>query len=189
MARILANRIVLHGNKRIKRLEKEIFSRFYKDSKKFGQNRNSQGIKRILFGLNDGDEFDWEKEVGAPWGYFQLRDGKDPIVFISPYSAVAPLQDYITLHAAKIDPKVVVQLEYEDISGSIIGTRLTTYSSENSIGEYKVHKFTPSADNRELTRAAMNKIRSSQRSVVQKEIVKKLGAEYLQLDLNAFPHP
>lgn len=189
MARILANRIVLHGNKSIKKLEKEIFTRFDKDSKKFGQNRDSQGIKRIFFGLGDGDEFDWEKEVGAPWCYFQLRDGKDPIVFISPYSAVVPLQDYITLHAAKIDPKVVVQLDYEDISGAVIGTRLTTYSSENSIGEYMVNKFTPSADSRELTRTAMNKIRSSQRSAVRKEIVKKLGAEYLQLDLNTFPYP
>jgi hypothetical protein len=189
MARILANRLVLHGNKSIKKLEKEIFVRFNKDSKKFGQNRNSQGIKKILFGLNDGDEFDWEKEVGAPWGYFQLRDGKDPIVFISPYSAVAPLQDYITLHAAKLDPKVIVQLEYEDISGAVIGTRLTTFSSGIGVSEYKVHNFTPSADNRELTRVAMNKIRSSQRSAVQKEIVKQLGAEYKQMDLNTFPCP
>jgi hypothetical protein len=189
MARILANRIVLHGNKSIKKLEKEIFNRFNKDSKKFGQDRKNQGIKRILFGLNDSDEFNWEKEIGAPWGYFQMRDGKDPIVFISPYSAVDALQNYITLYSAKLDSKVVVQLEYEDISGAVIGTRLTTFSSEIGVSEYKVLKFTPSADNRELTRSAMNKIRSSQRSAVQKEIVKKRGAEYKQLDLNTFPHP
>jgi hypothetical protein len=189
MARILANRIVLHGNKSIKKLEKEIFTRFYKDSKKFGEDRKNQGIKRILFGLGDSDEFNWEEKVGSYWAYFQKRDGKDPIVFISPSPPLLALQDYITLHAAKLDSNVVVQLEYEDISGAVIGTRLTTFSLKNGVSEYMAHKFTPSADNRELTRVAMNKIRSSQRSSVQKEIVKKLGAEYKQLDLNTFPHP
>jgi hypothetical protein len=174
MARILANQIVLHGNKSIKRIEKEIFTRFSRDSGKFGEKRNSQGIKRILFGLNDSDEFDWEKETGVPWSYFQRRDGKDLIIFISPYSAVTALQDYITLNAAKLDPNIVVQLEYEDLSGAVIGTRLTTFSLGGGVNEYKAHKFTPSADNRELSRAAMNKIRSSQRATVKKRLLEDL---------------
>lgn len=188
MARILANRIVLHGNKSIKKLDKEIFTRFYKDSKKFGEDRKSQGIKRILFGLSDSDEFNWEEKVGSDWAYFQKRE-EGAIVFVGPSPPLLALQNHITLHAAKLDPNVVIQLEYEDLSGAVIGTRLTAFSLENGVSEYRAHKFTPSADNRELTRAAMNKIRSSQRSVVQKNIVKKLGAEYKELDLNIFLHP
>lgn len=188
MARIIANHIVLHGNKNIKWLEKEIFIRIYKDSKKFGESRKSLGVKRIFFGLNDDQDFDWEKEIGSPWAYFQKQDGKDAIIFISPYPPIFALQDYITLHAAKLDPNVVIQLEYEDISGAVIGTRLTTLGLDDCVNEFKAHKFSPLADDRELSRSAMNRVRQSQRSTVLRQIVKKHGAEYALLDLNIFSH-
>ena len=183
MARILANRVVLHGNREIKKLENEIFKRFYKDYKKNGGYRDSDVIKRILFGLTQNDEFNWEEKIGTDWAYFQKQDGKESIVFIAPFPSVSTLQDHITLHTSKIDPNVVVQLEYEDISGAVIGTRLSTYSDSKGIAAFQTHKFTPSADNRELSRTAMKKIRDSQRKEVMKSMTKELGDDYGRINL------
>jgi len=79
---------------------------------------------------------------------------------------------------------VVIQLDYEDTSGAVIGTRLTTCNESMGLITYKSHLFTPSADNRELSRTAMSKIRNSQRKTVLKELHSNFGEKYKMINLN-----
>ena len=181
MARILANHFVLHGNPDIKILEQQIYDRFYNDSRKKTEPKTA--VKRILFGLDENSEFDCEEKLGTLWTYFQARS-KNQLIFISPAPSVSKLQEHITFYAAKIDPKVVVQLEYEDMSGAVIGTRLTTNSDTKGILTFKSHKFTPSADNRELSRSTMTKIRNSQRKEVFRNLITEMGHEYKSINVN-----
>ena len=185
MARILANHIVLHGNKDIKNLEQQIYDRLYSDSKKKYGSRTA--VQRILFGLDENSEFDCEEKIGTFWTYFQAR-AKNQIIFISPFPSVSKLQEHITFYAAKIDPKVVVQLEYDDDPGAVIGTRLTTYTEAKGILTFKSHKFTPSADDQELSRPSMKKIQNWQRKVVLNQLVAEMGKEYKKINLNILPN-
>jgi len=185
MARIIANHIVLHGNQEIKNLEQKIYDRFYADYKKKPKSKNA--VQRILFGLDENAEFNFEEKIGTFWTYFEPR-AKNQIIFISPYPSISKLQEHITFYAAKIDPKVVVQLEYDDAPGAIIGTRLTTYTESKGILTFKSQKFTPSADNSELSRPSMKKIQGSQRKEVLSALVAEMGNEYKKLNLNILPN-
>lgn len=184
MARIIANHIVLHGSQAIKNLEQQIYDRFYVDYKKKPESENA--VQRILFGLDENSEFDFEEKIGTSWTYFQPR-AKNQIIFISPFPSISKLQEHITFYAAKIDPKVVVQLEYDDDVGAVIGTRLTTYTESKGILTFETHKFTPSADDFELSRPSMKKIQGSQRKEVLRALVAEMGNEYKRLNLNILP--
>lgn len=180
MALIIANKITLHGNAQIKDLERQILERFCKDIKK---NDPSTSVKRVLFGLDEDAEFNWTEQVGTPWADFQKQDGKDEIVFISAHPPVKKLQEHITFYAAKIDPNVVVQLDYEDIDGVVIGTRITAYKEGEGVKPYRETEHTPLAENIGLSRGTMKSIKSSQKRNLKEQLINELGSDYRYLKL------
>jgi len=180
MALIIANKITLHGNEQIKNLEKQILERLYKDIKK---NKASTSAKRVFFGLDEDAEFNWTELIGTPWADFQKQDGKDEIVFISAHPPIKKLQEHITFYAAKIDLKVVVQLDYEDIDGVVIGTRLTAYKEGEGVKPYRETEHTPIAENVGLSRGTMKSIKSSQRRNLREQLINELGPAYRYLKL------
>ena len=130
MALILSNIVSLHGSTAIKKLESEIIKRFYTDGNKSNSNRDT-AIKRILFGIDEASEFDWVGLVGAQWIYAYPR--RDKLEFISRNSSAKKLADHIAFHASKVDPNVVVQLDYFDSEGDLIGTKFSTCNSDGQI--------------------------------------------------------
>ena len=180
MALIIANRINLHGNPQIKDLEQQILNRFLKDIK---QNKNSDtAVKRIFFGVDEDSHFDWTEKTGTPWTHFQLRDRR-PLLFISRFPPVKKLQDHITICASKIDPNVLVQLDYEDISGVVIGTRLTTYLDKYEVLSFEEEEYSPEAEMRELSRTKMNSIRRNQHNELLDQVDYQLGSVFKRLKL------
>ncbi len=129
MSEKIANTFTFHGNAEVKALEDEIVRRQTEDKNE--GNNEIAAIKRILFGLQDSDSFDADQRMGAHWVHLLPSDGK--LVFLSKQCAVAPLQDFITVHAAKIDPKVVVQMDYEGNTPTLIGSRFTAIDDDGDI--------------------------------------------------------
>jgi hypothetical protein len=180
MALILANRINLHGNHQILDLQKQILNRFLKDIDQ--KNNSDTAVKRIFFGLNEDSEFDWTEKTGADWTYFQLRY-ENPLIFISGFPTIKKLQDYITICASKIDPNVVVQLDYEDSGGVLIGTRLTTYLDDSEVESFEEEEYTPEAESRELSRSNMKAIKRNQLDEVRYQLINELGEDFNRLKL------
>jgi hypothetical protein len=180
MALIIANKITLHGNAQIKDLERQILERLYKDIKK---NKASTSAKRVFFGLDEDAEFNWTEQIGTPWADFQKQDGKDEIVFISAHPPVKKLQEHITFYAAKIDPNVVVQLDYEDVDGVVIGTRITAYKEGEGVKPYRETERTPEVENSGMSRTSMKRIKSAQKSKLREQLINELGTTYKYLKL------
>jgi hypothetical protein len=180
MSKVIANIVVLHGSNAIKTLEQEIRKRFSNDLKR-GNNKDS-AIPRLLFGLSEEADFAWLERTGAHWAYFQARDGGH-LIFISPRSSIPALQDHITTCAAKIDPNVIVQVDYEDIVGSIIGTRITVHSQTDGVIAFNAVDEDYSAFDKELSRGTMAKIRNSQRAALRDEIISRFGNQYAKVNL------
>ena len=180
MALIIANKITLHGNAQIKDLERQILERLYKDAKK---NKASTSVKRVFFGLDEDAEFNWTEQIGTPWADFQKQDGKDEIVFISAHPPIKKLQEHITFYAAKIDPNVVVQLDYEDVDGVVIGTRLTAYKEGEGVKPYRETERTPEVENSGMSRASMKAIKSTQKRNLREQLINELGSAYKYLKL------
>ena len=179
MGLIIANKVTFHGNQLVKNLEKQILDRFYKD---IAQKNNSEtAIKRIFFGLDEESEFDWNEKTGAYWAYFQKRH--DEIIFISGYPSIDELQKHLALHAAKIDPKVVVQLDYQDSEGVLIGTSLTAYLEGVGVKQFKEIKHTPHAENIGLSPRVIKGIKNSQRGNLRKQLITEMGSAYKFLKL------
>ena len=181
MGRMLANKITLHGSPAIKDLENQIRFRFVADAKK-KLNRET-AIKRIFFGLNEDSEFDWEKNTGTYWAYFDNRANIPQLFFISNYPPITKLQEHIALCAAEIDPRVVVQLDYEDIDGVIIGTSLTAVSDGKELKTYHLKVFSPDVENRGMARRSMERIKSIHRNVLRKKLIAEMGSDYRYIEL------
>jgi len=180
MALIIGNWINLHGNHQILDLQKQILNRFLKD---IDQKNNSEtAVKRIFFGLNEDSEFNWTERTGTPWTYFQLRYER-PLIFISSHPPIKKLQDYITICASKIDPNVVIQLDYEDLSGVVIGTRLTTCLDDSEVQSFEEEEYTPEAETNELSRTKMRAIKRNQHDELRFQLISELGSDFKRLKL------
>ena len=181
MGLIIANKITLHGNQAVQDLEAQIRARFLFDSKK--KRNGDTAIKRIFFGLDDDSDFDWLASTGAYWAYFDNRESIPQLFFISGYPALTKLADHIAIHAAKLDPKVVVQLDYDDIDGVVIGTSLSAVS-ENSVPKtFHLEKYSSYAENSGLPRSLMERIKSAQRNALRSKLIEELGTSYKYLKL------
>jgi hypothetical protein len=181
MGLIIANKFTLHGNQAVQDLEAQIRERFVSEAKK--KNNRDTAIKRILFGLHDDSDFDWLASTGAYWAYFDNRESIPQLFFISGYPALTKLADHIAIHAAKLDPKVVVQLDYDDSDGVVIGTSLSTISENSEPKTYHLKKYSPYAENSGLARSLMEKIKSAQRNALRSQLIDELGSSYKSLKL------
>ena len=70
--------------------------------------------------MEDDSDFDWVVGTAAYWAYFYNRRGIPQLFFIDGYPALTKLVEHIAIHAAKINPKVVVQLDYDKSDGVVI---------------------------------------------------------------------
>jgi hypothetical protein len=181
MGLIVANKITLHGNQAVQDLEAQIRARFLFDSKK-KKNRDT-AIKRIFFGLDDDSEFDWVEKTGSHWGYFDDRESIPQLFFISGHPTLTKLAEHIAIHAAKLDPKVVVQLDYDDSDGVVIGTSLSAVAENTEPKTYHLNEYSPYAKNSGLSRSFMEKIKSAQRNAIRSQLLDELGSNYKYLKL------
>lgn len=129
MSEKIVNTFTFYGNEQVKVLEQELIQRFLQD--KSQGNDEMTAVKRILFGLSQDDDFDAYEMIGAHWAWhfgstkkFELESGQ---------CGLDKLQDHITLHAAKIDPNVVVQMDYSGEIPELIGTRITCIGNDGVV--------------------------------------------------------
>lgn len=123
MANFVTNRIRLIGNGAIKQLTQEINRRFTEDIKNNNYETDTASVGRILFGY-EGDKAYLSDEMSAKWvhpdGPF---DDWEPLRLISGWRPVTEIQDHILWYASKLDPKVIVYMEYEDEMPNFVGAR------------------------------------------------------------------
>jgi len=156
MANFVTNRIRLIGNDSIKQLAEEINLRFTEDCQKNRYQTDTSCVGRILYGY-EGDKACLSDEMDAKWVYLDgPMDDWEALRLISGWSAVTQIQDHILWYAAKLDPKVILYMEYEDEKPNFVGaryvllddseiksfeseieTRNFTVVSENEVDEYK----------------------------------------------------
>ena len=126
MSEKITSTFTLYGNKAALELEQEIIRRFKADYDKGNDKYTS--VTRILYGLDQDAKFDGYELLGA---YQCMYFGSTHQLQIQ--SAVCPpfkLHDHIVNHMAKIDPKIVVQMDYIGNTPSIVGTRFLGISDD-----------------------------------------------------------
>lgn len=123
MANLVTNRIRLIGNRSITDLAKEINRRFSIDFEKNDSEIDSTIVGRILYGFED-DRAHLSNQIAAKWVYVNaLLEEWEDLRLVSGNWSVKEIQDHILVHAAKIDPKVVVFMEYSDEMPNFVGAR------------------------------------------------------------------
>jgi hypothetical protein len=123
MANFVTNRIRLIGNESIKQLAVEINKRFTEDCKKSGHQTDTTSVGRILYGY-EGDKAYLSDEMDAKWVHLDgPMDDWEALRLISGWRALTQIQDHILWYAAKLDPKVIVYMEYEDEMPNFVGAR------------------------------------------------------------------
>ena len=123
MANLVTNRIRLIGNKSIINLAKEINRRFAVDFEGNDSEVDTTIVGRILYGFDD-ERAHLSSLIAAKWVYVNaLLEEWEDLRLVSGNWAVKEIQDHILLHASKIDPKVIVYMEYSDEMPNFIGAR------------------------------------------------------------------
>jgi hypothetical protein len=123
MANFVKNHIRLIGNEAIENLAKEINRRLIKELEKNDYEIDITVIGKILYGY-DGDNAKLSKEIRAKWVHPDGRIGdSDPLNLVSGWWPVKEIQDHILRCAAKVDPKVIVYMEYDDEMPNFVGAR------------------------------------------------------------------
>lgn len=129
MSEKITNTFTFFGNEKIKGLEREMINRFQQD--RVQGNDEMSAIKRILFGLGQDVEFNAFEKLGADWAYF--FDTAEGFELESKECALHALQNFITSCAAKLDPDVVIKMDYVGNTPKLIGTRITCVNSEGKV--------------------------------------------------------
>lgn len=117
------NIITLIGNEQIRWLEKEMYGRIWEEHVKNDAYYDYTSVGKVLYGRSVDQAELGEEEVSSDW--ICLSEGFDggDLRFdscgIPPYK----LQDYILMHAAKLDPKVIVGMVYEHENEYFVGAR------------------------------------------------------------------
>lgn len=121
MSEKITNTFTFYGNEKIRDLEREIIKRFHQDRAQ--GNDEITAVKRILFGLAQDSEFNPIEKLGSDWAYYF----EDAVGFEleSKGSAVHALQNFITSCASKLDPDVIVKMNYKGNTPTLIGTSIT----------------------------------------------------------------
>jgi hypothetical protein len=136
MANHVTNQIRLIGNKSIKNLAKEINRRFAIDFEENDSEIDGTIVGRILYGFED-ERANLTNQIAAKWVHVNaLLDEWEPLRLISGNWSVKEVQDHILLHASKIDPKVIVYMEYSDEMPNFVGARYVLFW-ENEIQSFE----------------------------------------------------
>jgi len=117
------NIITLIGNEKISWLEKEMHERIWAEHAKNDAYYDYTSVGKALYWKTDEEAELGEEEVSSDW--ICLAEGFDggDLRFdscgIPPYK----LQDYILMHAAKLDPKVIIGMIYQHENDYFVGAR------------------------------------------------------------------
>jgi hypothetical protein len=129
MSEKITNTFIFYGNEKIDDLEQEMIKRFQHDQAQ--GNDEMTAVKRILFGLQQDADFNNFAQLGADWACYFGSTKRFELE--SKQCGVVKLQDHITRCAAKIDPDVVVQMDYVGNTPTLIGTRFSCLSTTGEI--------------------------------------------------------
>ncbi len=123
MANFVTNRIRLFGNEQIDDLVKEMQKRVLDDMNRTNEFQDVTLVERIFYGRDHSDT-EWSYEnIGGKWIYPNNDGDFDELVFVTGWDPAFAFQNHILKCAAKIDPKVVVRLDYDDESPNFVGAR------------------------------------------------------------------
>lgn len=117
------NIITLIGNEQISWLEKEMHERLEGEHNNNHAPYDYTSVGKVLFGRSNEDAELGEEDISSDW--ISLAEGFDggDLRFdscgIPPYK----LQDYILMHAAKLDPNVIVGMVYQHENDYFVGAR------------------------------------------------------------------
>jgi hypothetical protein len=130
MANLVTNRIRLIGNRAIADLAKEINRRFAIDYERNNSEIDSTIVGRVLYGYED-DRALLTNQIAAKWVYVNaLLEDWEPLRLVSGNWPVKEIQNHILLHASKIDPKVIVYMEYDDEMPNFVGARYVLFDNK-----------------------------------------------------------
>ena len=139
MANFVTNRISLIGNYAIKELSKEINRRFNEDCRLNNNYSDTSQVGRLLFGLS-GDAAYLSDKLDAKWVHVDGGLGEDEALrLISGWRPVFEIQNQILECAYKLDPHVIVYMEYDDEMPNFIGVSYATLE-KGSIIEFDIEK-------------------------------------------------
>jgi len=129
MSEKITSTFTIYGNQAVLDLGKEIIRRFKEDYDK-GSNKYTS-VPRILYGMKETEEFDGYELLGAYqcWYFGSTDQFKVETATCPPIK----LHDHITEHAAKIDPEVVVQMDYIGNTPEQVGTRFVCISEDGEL--------------------------------------------------------
>ncbi len=121
MANFVTNRISLIGNDAIKELSREINRRFNEDCRLNNNYSDTSQVGRLLFGLS-GDAAYLSDKLDAKWVHVDGGlDEDEPLRLISGWRPVFEIQNQILECASKLDPQVIVYMEYDDEMPNFVG--------------------------------------------------------------------
>lgn len=139
MANFVTNRISLIGNDAIKELSREINRRFNEDCRLTNNYSDTSQVGRLLFGLS-GDAAYLSDKLDAKWVHVDGGlDEDEPLRLISGWRPVFEIQNQILECASKLDPHVIVYMEYDDEMPNFIGVSYATLE-KGSIIEFDIEK-------------------------------------------------
>lgn len=134
MANFVTNRIKLFGNSDIENLTTEITRRIEEDMEKTGKMQDLSLVERVFFGKEHSDSEWTYKNIGGKWIYVTFDSGdSDEFAFVTGWDPAFAFQDHILKCAAKIDPKVVVRLDYDDEAPNFVGARYVLLDKGNIV--------------------------------------------------------
>ena len=106
--------IKLVGNESVQNLEKEIISRFKADGVD-----DENTIARILYGIEKADPKSIMEKIGCDWLTLDVENEK--VNLTTGEQLPIHLLEHIAIHASKLDPKVIVSIDFEDEDFEIWG--------------------------------------------------------------------
>jgi len=137
MSEAVTSTFTFYGNEKIRDLEKEIIRRFKDDYDKGHAKDDDKytAVTRILYGMSREDQFNSWELLGAYGCWYFGSTNK----FELESKNVPPekLQDHIAEYCSKLDPNVVIQMDYQGVTPQIIGTRIVSYDKKTGIVEQK----------------------------------------------------
>lgn len=117
------NIITLIGNEQISWLQKEMHERIEAENDENDNTYDYTSVGKVLYGRSDEEAELGEEELSSDWiciaEGFDGGDLRFDSCGIPPYK----LQDYILMHAVKLDPKVIVGMVYQHENDYFVGAR------------------------------------------------------------------
>ena len=145
MANFVTNRIQFFGNEKIDELCKEIDRRIREDKLQTEKYQDLSLVERIFYGQEHSD-INWCYEnIGGKWIYADGNGDESEFHFVTGWRPAFGFQDHLLRHAAKLDPNVVICLDYDDEMPNFVGARYVL------LNEGRIDSFHEEADTSEYT--------------------------------------